>query len=87
MVALILLSTQIVFQADSKTPMEVIGEIQLELSQNGRFLSFQAFDVKDLEIKALGRILFMTVNITIQPAKHQTVFSNGKSSSYGDKYQ
>lgn len=71
MVAPILPSTQIVFLANGVTPMEVIGETYLELSQNGRSLSIQALIVKDLDVEFLGGIPFMSNNdITIRPAKH-----------------
>ena len=84
----VLPTTQIAYQANGVTPMDVVGETHLEFSRDDKFLSFQALVVKELDVDILAGIPFMVTNdIAIRPAKCQIIFKDGSSCFYGQKLQ
>ena len=84
----VLPTTQIAYQANGVTPMDVVGETHLEFSWDDKSLLFQALVVKELDVDILAGIPFMVTNdIAIRPAKCQIIFKDGSSCFYGQKLQ
>ena len=65
-------STQTALQADSRTPLSVVGETRLLLVRHGRSLILEALVVEDLNVNILAGIpLLMTSNyMAVRPARY-----------------
>ena len=80
----IIKSTQSAHQADGSSPLAVVGETTMTLSRDGHMFQFHGLVVKSLDVDVLAGIPFMENNdITIRPAKHEIILSDGTTYVYG----
>ena len=73
-------SNQIALQADSKTPLEIIGETHFGVTRDNVTLHIEALVVKDLDVEFLGGISFISNNdISIRPTKHEIMVGDSNT--------
>lgn len=76
--ATILKSTQVAFQADGMSSLEVRGETRIAFSRDRRTFLFEGLVVEELDVDVLGGVPFLSLNdISIRTAKHQVILSDG----------
>jgi hypothetical protein len=77
-------STQIAYQADGKSALNVIGETTMIFTRDNLSFKFHALVVEDLDVDVLGGVPFTDCNdITIRTAKHLVILSDGSHVQYG----
>ena len=77
-------SSQQALQADGRSPLTVKGETRICLSRQKKFFTLEALVVEDMDVDVLAGVPFMSLNdVSVRPAKHQVLFSDGTSFHYG----
>ena len=77
-------STQIAYQADGKSALNVIGETTMTFTRDNLSFKFHALVVEDLDVDVLGGVPFIDcTDITIRTAKHLVFLSDGSHVQYG----
>lgn len=79
-------SSQIAYQADGRSTLDVTGETRLTLTRDDKSFVFEGLVVGELDVDILGGVPFLSLNdITLRPAKHQIILSDNTAYTYGDK--
>ena len=79
-------SSQVALQADGLSPLIVVGETRMTLSRDNKEFDLNALVIENLSEDILAGVPFMALNdITIRPAKHQVILSDGTIYQYGNK--
>jgi len=78
------MSTQIDYQADDKSALNVFGETTMTFTRDNLSFKFQALVIEDLDVDVLGGVPFTDCNdITIRTAKHLVILSDGSHKQHG----
>jgi len=76
-------STQVAFQADGKTPLNVQGETHVILTRNDMELKFSGLVVDDLDVEILAGVPFMEINdIAVRPKNKEISIGSDCSFTY-----
>ena len=79
-------STQSALQADGRSPLKILGETKLQLQRDHRSYELDALVVESIDVDILAGVPFMMHNdITLRPAKHEVIFSNGHTYRYNSE--
>jgi len=76
-------SSQVAFQADGKTPLNVKGETHVTLTRDNLEFSFSGLIIEDLDVDILAGVPFMEKNqVTVSPWEKKIIISNRHQFSY-----
>ena len=77
-------SNQTTLQADSLTPLNIVGETHINLTRGTKSLKLEALVVNGLEVDIVAGIPFMTANdIAIHPARQEIIIDESLKINYG----
>ena len=78
-------SSQLAFQADGKSPLNVLGETHITLTRDDLELTFSGLIVDDLDVDILAGVPFMEENdIAVRPKNKQISIGNDCCFNYGN---
>ena len=76
-------STQVAFQADGTTPLEVVGETHVVLTRDDLSFEFSGLVVNDLDVDILAGVPFMEDNdISVRPKKRLIMVGDNRKIPY-----
>lgn len=77
-------SSQSASQADGRSPLNVVGEVRIKLTNGDNVFFFEGLVTDTLDVDVLGGTPFMIRNdIAIRPKKREITLENGKVLKYG----
>ena len=77
-------STRMAYQADGRSPLDVVGETCLTLTRDSHSFTLEALVIGSIDVDILAGVPFMAVNdIAIRPSKHQVLLGDDTVYHYG----
>ena len=77
-------STQMAYQADGITPLDVVGETTITFTRDDNTFTFEGLVVNDIDVDLLGGVPFLEMNdITLRPKQRSVILADGTTYNYG----
>ena len=77
-------TSQTAYQANGKTPMNIIGETTIMFTRGDKSFKFEGLVASDLEVDILGGVPFLDINdITLRVKNKWVILSDGTKYTYG----